>query len=365
RQDDQAPGAFLHRGLYRRVAGDRAVGEIMIPVADRRERARDRGGCDDRLRRGTFRQHHAVAGDDVGGDDMHRQLRLFQIAIGDVILDQLADAVMGDQEIAAPQKTQHRPPAYRKDVAPLQSAPHGGKPLHAIERGIAGIERTVQGADAGADHHIRGDAVGGERMQHSHLDGPEAAAARKHKGCLRRTDLVAYRHARTPSSPRRQQAARRMGVVIAAGERGGLHSRPSFQGDAKHRTRNLEIPRCAIAHLRSGPSDHPGMTARSSQRSTNAFSITKWPGVLWLPSRKPPDSNICLSSSSIPGLPHIMMRSVSILSGAWWMSLNNCSDEIRSVMRPRLRNGSRVTVGKKSRLPPKTRPNRPTSPALA
>src|SRR5260370_21660896 len=28
--------------------------------------------------------------------------------------------------------------------------------------------------------------------------------------------------------------------------------RPSFRGDAKHRTRNLEIPRCAIAHLRSG-----------------------------------------------------------------------------------------------------------------
>src|SRR5258706_303858 len=31
----------------------------------------------------------------------------------------------------------------------------------------------------------------------------------------------------------------------------------SFRGDAKHRARNLEIPRCAIAHLRSGPSDHP------------------------------------------------------------------------------------------------------------
>src|SRR5215472_13272184 len=36
----------------------------------------------------------------------------------------------------------------------------------------------------------------------------------------------------------------------------------SFRGDAKHRTRNLEIPRCAIAHLWSGPSDHPGMTVR-------------------------------------------------------------------------------------------------------
>jgi hypothetical protein len=42
---------------------------------------------------------------------------------------------------------------------------------------------------------------------------------------------------------------------------------PSFRGDAKQRTtmcnctsENLEIPRCAIAYLRSGPSDHPGMT---------------------------------------------------------------------------------------------------------
>src|SRR5664279_2175456 len=28
---------------------------------------------------------------------------------------------------------------------------------------------------------------------------------------------------------------------------------------------NLEIPRCAIAHLRSGPSDHPGMTEPRSR----------------------------------------------------------------------------------------------------
>jgi hypothetical protein len=27
----------------------------------------------------------------------------------------------------------------------------------------------------------------------------------------------------------------------------------SFRGDAKHRARNLEIPRCTIAHPRSGP----------------------------------------------------------------------------------------------------------------
>src|SRR5712691_5274169 len=39
-----------------------------------------------------------------------------------------------------------------------------------------------------------------------------------------------------------------------------MRVRLSFRGDATRRTRNLEIPRCATAHLRSGPSDHPGMT---------------------------------------------------------------------------------------------------------
>src|SRR5882724_8557917 len=43
--------------------------------------------------------------------------------------------------------------------------------------------------------------------------------------------------------------------------------RPSFRGDAKHRTRNLEIPRCAIAHLRSGanaPSRNDGASGSRS-----------------------------------------------------------------------------------------------------
>src|SRR5436309_14909915 len=36
---------------------------------------------------------------------------------------------------------------------------------------------------------------------------------------------------------------------------------PSFRDGPKDQTRNLEIPRCAIAHLRSGAAHHPGMTA--------------------------------------------------------------------------------------------------------
>src|SRR5437868_11569584 len=43
---------------------------------------------------------------------------------------------------------------------------------------------------------------------------------------------------------------------------GGSLTRHVIPGRAPARTRNLEIPRCAIAHLRSGPSDHPGMTTK-------------------------------------------------------------------------------------------------------
>ena len=49
---------------------DRAIGEKVVPVVNRREGAGDRGGGDDRLRGGTLRHHHAVAGDDVGRDDV-------------------------------------------------------------------------------------------------------------------------------------------------------------------------------------------------------------------------------------------------------------------------------------------------------
>src|SRR5687768_13271821 len=47
------------------------------------------------------------------------------------------------------------------------------------------------------------------------------------------------------------------------------------------------------------------------QRSTNAFSITKWPGALWFPSLKERSANTVCKSDSMCGLPHSMTRSFS------------------------------------------------------
>src|SRR5450631_986672 len=110
-----------------------------------------------------------------------------------MIVDQLLDTVMWDQEIPAPDKSQQGPPVDRENVLPLQSAPNGFQLLHALERGIARVIGAVEGADTGADHHIRRNSVRGERMHHAYLNGAKAATAREYKGRLREAGMIGYR----------------------------------------------------------------------------------------------------------------------------------------------------------------------------
>jgi hypothetical protein len=99
---------------------------------------------------------------------------------------------MRNQKIPAQQESQQGPPGDRKHVVPAQSAPDDGEPLDAVERRIARIERTVQCADAGADHHVGANAVRGKRMQHADLNGAKTAAAGEHEGGFGPTGIVGY-----------------------------------------------------------------------------------------------------------------------------------------------------------------------------
>jgi hypothetical protein len=67
------------------------------------------------------------------------KLGVLQVAIGQMIVDQLPDTVMGNQEIAPPEKAEQRPPIDREDVLAVQSPPDLREPQDAVERGIAGI----------------------------------------------------------------------------------------------------------------------------------------------------------------------------------------------------------------------------------
>ena len=47
---------------------------------------------------------------------MNRKLRILQIAIGQMVLEQLAKAIMRNQEVPAPDESEHGPPGDRKDI---------------------------------------------------------------------------------------------------------------------------------------------------------------------------------------------------------------------------------------------------------
>src|SRR5579863_2939095 len=106
-----------------------------------------------------------------------------------MILKQLANAVMGDQEIPPPEKSQQRAPGDRENVVARQPAPDGLQLENAFQRRGTGKIGAVDGADAGADHHVGGNAVGNQRVQHAHLDGTKAATACEDKRSLRRIVL--------------------------------------------------------------------------------------------------------------------------------------------------------------------------------
>jgi hypothetical protein len=104
-----------------------------------------------------------------------------------MIVDQLSDPVVRHQEIAPPEKAEQRPPGDRKDIVALQAAPDRCQVQDAFQCRIAGVIGPVQRTDAGADHHIGGDAVLGQRLHHADLNRAKTAAAGQHEGCPRRS----------------------------------------------------------------------------------------------------------------------------------------------------------------------------------
>jgi hypothetical protein len=98
---------------------------------------------------------------------------------------------------------------------------------------------------------------------------------------------------------------------------------------------NLEIPRCAIADLRFGPSDHPGMTKAAACAPSTAVmlrasgasstprvvrSMTNTSGMLDRPVKPDDDSRGC---GAVPAIAHTLLHSAA-----------RCAREFASPFRP-------------------------------
>src|SRR5512138_3825733 len=66
--------------------------------------------------------------------------------------------------------------------------------------------------------------------------------------------------------PQDRGALRQGNIALIHSAPTGDDGEPSFRGDAKHRTRNIEIPGLVLAH-------HPGMTSPVRQRSMPGMNL--------------------------------------------------------------------------------------------
>ena len=80
-------GDARHGDPNRRVARDRAIGEVEVFDLHGGESSGDGGRRDNCLRHWSFRQDNGLAGEKIGGDHMQRKLRILQVAVRDVGVD--------------------------------------------------------------------------------------------------------------------------------------------------------------------------------------------------------------------------------------------------------------------------------------
>src|SRR4051794_23779996 len=106
---------------------------------------------------------------------------------------------MWNQEIASPEKSHQGSPGDGKNIVPLQSAPDRLQLQNTLQRGIAGVISAVQGADTGANHHVRRYVVGSERMHHADLNGAKAATPGENKRRFGGSGVIRYQGNRVRS----------------------------------------------------------------------------------------------------------------------------------------------------------------------
>src|SRR6266702_1975683 len=111
----------------------------------------------------------------------------------------------------------------------------------------------------GLRSRVQRRAEAGEANRHHGLHVRDPLPATRHRACGEVGDLAGRLRRlleRTGETVRSEQA------VVSV-----------IPGASKTRTRTLEIPRCATAHRRSGPSNHPGMTAMDCRNIRRKYAV--------------------------------------------------------------------------------------------
>ena len=131
--------------------------------------------------------------EEIGGNDVHRDFCVFQIAVRQMHVHETVEALGAEQKIALAREPEENEWRDRKHISPAQISPNFHELFDTFNRGYPSVVRGVYGADTRAHHHVGGHAVRHERLQHADLDRPEAASARKNERCLQPASTTPFR----------------------------------------------------------------------------------------------------------------------------------------------------------------------------
>jgi hypothetical protein len=146
-------------------------------------------------------KHHSLARENVCCDDVHRNDRVLQVAIRQMMVENTSEPV-GWHEMTVPANEAKEPsPGPWEDVGAFEPAPEALQFGNSLQSRISGKVGAVDRADAGSNDHVGFNSAFQERAQHAYLDRPQAAAARQDKGCLRVSCLHDWAHGVTPTLP--------------------------------------------------------------------------------------------------------------------------------------------------------------------
>ncbi|MCY1327204.1 hypothetical protein D3C76_586830 [compost metagenome] len=237
RQDQHPGGAEGDRRGDRGVAGDATVHQRPVGDGDRRKYRRDGRAGEQRrdgfaCRQDDFRAIQHVRGDDVAGD-----CRILQAPVGELRLDECAQALGEHQVVAPAEQSQERAERReREDVRAAQGQPDPLEVGDAVCVGRGGEAGAVDRSHRGADDQVGRDLRPGQRLEHADLYRAETAAAGQHEGRFPCSGLI---HVSSPGL-----IFRRTGALTPAGS-------PRWPGSPDRARPRL--PRGVLRRGSSGP----------------------------------------------------------------------------------------------------------------
>ena len=176
-------GAQLDRSLHRDRVHDAAVHVVQVPDAYRRQQSRHRRGGQNRVDDRSVVEPLGTCGLDAGCDALEADRQVLDPSVVQCTLQQPAQGFVGVQAGPLDRHVSHAvdeaPPEHPARLDPVPQLPQRS---HSVHGRVSSDGGTVDRTDGSAEHQVRNDACGSQRLEHADLGSAQLAATTQDEG---------------------------------------------------------------------------------------------------------------------------------------------------------------------------------------